>query len=79
MGRFFGGLVTFTSIKSCWQSTVKEDKNRANLVAASTARAGRFCLQPGGWQGDRGPYFCLLSSASAGFSVLKEGCKCQAE
>lgn len=48
MGRFFGGLVTFTSVKSCWQSTVKEDKNRANLVAASTARAGRFCLQPGG-------------------------------
>lgn len=61
MGRFFRGLVTFTSVKSCWQSTVKEDKNRANLVAASTARAGRFCLQPGGWQGDRG----LVSASSA--------------
>lgn len=33
MGRFLGGLVTFTSVKSCWQSTVKEDKNKANLVA----------------------------------------------
>lgn len=63
MGRFFGGLVTFTSVKSCWQSTVKEDKNRANLVAASTARAGRFCLQPGAGRGTGGlflpPQLCF--------------------
>lgn len=60
MGRFLGGLVTFTSVKSCWQSTVKEDKNRANLVAEHClCRA--FLPAAWGWQGDRG----LISASSA--------------